>query len=91
MANHFPKSEGCTPSGSILKNFYFPQYFPMHSERSKTDFKQNSACEWRTSLIFWTIVYLQMANHCPKSKGCTLLGSILKNFYFPQYFPMHSE
>jgi len=27
-----------------FKKFYFSQYFPMHSEWSKTDFKQNSTC-----------------------------------------------
>jgi len=91
MANLCPKNKGCTPLGSILKKFYFPHYFPMHSECSKTDFKQNSTCERCTTLIFWLIVYLHMANHCPKSQGCTPSGSILKKFYFPQYFPMHKE
>jgi len=86
-----PKRQGCTPSGSILKNFYFPQYFPMHSEWSKSDFKQNSTCEWCTTLIIWPMVYLHMTNHCLKSKGCTPSGTILKNFYFLQYFPMHLE
>ena len=88
---HCPKSQGCTPSGSILKNFYFPQCFTMPSDRSKTDFKLNSICEWCTTLIFWPIVYLHMTNLFLKIQGCTLSGSILKNFYFPQYFPMHSE
>jgi len=91
MTNHCPKSQGCIPSGSILKNFYFPLYLPMHSEWSKTDFKQNSTCEWCATLIFWPIVYLHMANHCPKSQGCTPSGSILKSFYFPNYFSMHSD
>jgi len=91
MNNHSPKSQGCTPSGSIFKNFYFPQYFPMHSELSKTDFKQNSNCEYCTTLIFLPIVYLHMTNHCPKSQGCTRSGSILKKFYFPRCLPMHSE
>jgi len=91
VTNHYPKSQGCIPSGSILKNFYFPQYFPMLSEWCKTDFKQNSTFEWCTTLIFWPIVYLYMTNHCPKSQGCTPSGSILKNFYFSQYFPLHSK
>jgi len=86
-----PKSQGSTLSWSILKNFYFPQYFPIHSEWSKTDFKQNSTCEWCTTLIFWLIVYLHMTNHCPKSQGSTQSGSIFKNFYFPQNLRMHSE
>jgi len=77
MANHCPKRQGCTPSGSILKNFYFPKYFPIHSKWSKTDFKQNSTCEWCKTLILCPIVYLHMANHCPNSQGCTPSGSIL--------------
>jgi len=91
MTNHCPKSKNCTPSGSILKNFYFPQYFPMHSELSKTDFKQNSTCEWCTTLIFLPIVHFYMTKHCLISQGCTPSWSILKNFYFLQCFPMHSE
>jgi len=91
MTNHCPKRQGCTPSGSILQNFYFPQYFSMRSEWSKTDFKQNSTCEWCKTMIFWPIVYLYMTNHCPKSQGCLSFGSILKNIYFPQCFPVHSE
>jgi len=91
MTNHCPKSKGCTPSWSILKNFYFPQYFPKPTEWSKTDFKQISTCEWYPTLIFWTIVYLHMINHFPKSRSCTPSGSILKYLYFPQYFTMHSE
>jgi len=91
MTSHCPKRKGCKPFGSILKFFYFPQYFPMNPEWSKTDFKINSTCEWCTTLIFWYIVYLQITNFCPKSQGCTPSGSILNNFYFPQYFPMHSE
>jgi len=89
--NHCPKSQSCSLFGSILKNFYFPQYFPIHSERSKTDFKQNSTYEWCTTLIFWPIVYLHMTNHCPKRQGCTPPKSILKIFYFPQYFNIPSE
>jgi len=91
MTNHCLKSQRWTPSESIFKNFYFPQYFPMHSEWSKTDFKQNSTCEWCTTLIFWPIIYLHMTNHSPKRNGYTPSGSILKNFYFQKYFPMHSE
>jgi len=91
MTNQCLKREDCTPSGSIFKNFYFPQYFPMHWEWSKTDFKQNSTCEWCTTLNYWPIVYLQMTNHCPKSHDCTPSGSIFKNFNFLQYFPTHSE
>jgi len=95
MPNDFPKSQGCTPSGSIFKNFNFTQHFPiyacMYSELSKTDFKQNSTCEWCATLIFWPIVYLHMTNHCPKSQGCTPSGSIFKKFYFTQYFPIYSE
>jgi len=91
ITNHCPKSQGYTPSRSILKNFYFPPYFLMHSEWSKTNFKKNSTCEWCTTLIFWLIVYLHLTNHFSKSQGCKPSGSILKNFYFPQYFPIHSE
>ena len=91
MANHCPKSMGCTPSGSILKNFYFPQFFHMHSKGSKIELQQNSTYEWCTTLIFCPIVYLHMDNHCPKSKGCTPSGSIFKKLYFLQYFPMKPE
>jgi len=92
MTNDCPNIQGCTPYGSTLKNFYFPQYtYPVHSEWSKTDFKQNSTCEWCTTLIFWPIVYLHMTNHFPNNQGCTPSESTLKSFYFPQYFPMHSE
>jgi len=89
--NHCPKSQGCTPSGNISKIFYFPQYFPMHWEWSKTDFKKNSTSEWCTTLNYWPIIYLHMTNHCPKSQGCTPSGRNLKHFYFLQFFPMHSE
>ena len=89
MTIHCPKRQGWTRSGSILKKFYFQQYFPMHSEWFKIYFKQNRTCEWCTTLIFWPIVYLHMTNHCPKSQGFTPSGGILKNFHSPQCFSMH--
>jgi len=78
---------GLYTSESILKNFYFPQYCPMHSEWSRTDFKQNSTCEWCTTLIFWTIDYLHMTNHCPKSQCCTQFWKYFKKFLFSTILP----
>jgi len=93
MTNHCPNIEGCTSSRNIFKNFYFSTILvPLYSEWSKTEFKQNSTCEWCTTLVFWPIVYLHMTNHCPNSKGCTPSRSILKNFYFCTILvPMYSE
>ena len=91
MRNHYPETQGCTPSGSILKIFYFPQYFPVHSIWSKNDFYQNWNCELCTTMIFSPIIYLHITNQCPKSQDYTASGSILKKIYFPQYFPIHSE
>jgi len=87
MTNHCHKSQGCTPSGSILKNLYFQQYFPMYSEWSKTDFKQNTTCEWCTILYFLPIVYLHMTNYCSKSQCCKSPGSIQKKFLFSTILP----
>jgi len=82
MTNHWPNSQSCTPSGSISKIFYFTTILvPMYSEWAKTEFKENSTCEWCTTLVLWPIVYFHMTNHCPNSQGCTPSGSILINFY----------
>ena len=82
MVIKYPKEPGRKLSGSIFKNFNFLQYFPMYSECFKTYFQQNSTSKSRTTLNFWLMVCLYMVIQYPKAQGCSVSGSIFKNFYF---------
>ena len=51
MINHCPRTQDCTPSGSILKNFLVSITLPyMPTKWSKTEYMQKSSCEWCTTL-----------------------------------------
>ena len=52
----------------------------LHSKWSKTQFKQNSTCEWCTTLDLWSKVYLKHDKSLSKNPGLYTIWTYFKKF-----------